>query len=211
MRFLLFNVAVITALVYLFNLDRGDFDAAAGRLYEAAEGVQAVTRDAVERVKESVRAKRAPAESEARVDELPVSPPHGPASQEPFVEPAAVPVVRDQAESTAENGERDGKVESPPVEAPRAAQPKVVADPRPPVRKPAAPKIAAKQLPPVKDPAVARRRAEVLEGVARPGPTSSPAVSLAEGEQLMSPEQRVRELFTLAEEMELLFVSKMAR
>lgn len=66
-----------------------------------------------------------------------------------------------------------------------------------------------RDLPPVDDPAVAKRRAEVLDGIA--AFDSAPGVTLAEGETLMGPEERLRELYTLAEEMELLFVTKLTR
>ena len=68
-------------------------------------------------------------------------------------------------------------------------------------------RVAASALPAVTDPAVAKRRAEVLDGIAVAD--RAPSMALAEGERLMSPEQRVRELHALAEEMELLFVNKM--
>lgn len=66
-----------------------------------------------------------------------------------------------------------------------------------------------RDLPPVDDPAVAKRRAEVLDGIA--AFDSAPGVTLAEGETLMGPEERLRELYRLAEEMELLFVTKLTR
>ncbi|MCH8037778.1 MAG: hypothetical protein IIC53_11755 [Proteobacteria bacterium] len=66
-----------------------------------------------------------------------------------------------------------------------------------------------RDLPPVDDPAVAKRRAEVLDGIA--AFDSAPEVTLAEGETLMGPEERLRELYRLAEEMELLFVTKLTR
>jgi hypothetical protein len=79
----------------------------------------------------------------------------------------------------------------------------------------------SESLPPVSDPAVARRRAEVLEGIVEldaapavdppPAPVTPSKVALAQGEVLMSHDARRRELYALAEEMELLFVTKAAR
>ncbi|MGE4658086.1 MAG: hypothetical protein AAEI08_04045 [Gammaproteobacteria bacterium] len=61
-------------------------------------------------------------------------------------------------------------------------------------------------LPYIDDPVVAQRRAEVL---------GEPEVASVTGEDtqlsLMSPRERQRELFSLAEEMELLFVEKVGR
>ena len=61
------------------------------------------------------------------------------------------------------------------------------------------------------DPAVARRRAEVLgetAAVVETPATGKPEIAIAEGETLMSPRQRRKELYNLAQEMELLFLKK---
>ena len=64
-------------------------------------------------------------------------------------------------------------------------------------------------LPQVDDPSVARRRAEVLDGAAPLDDRRGEAP--VEGRPPMSPEERLRKLYSLAEEMELLYVSKMTR
>ncbi len=137
MKFVLFNIAVAAALIFLFNADRTDLRALADRAY------------------------------------------------------AAVGQAKDMAEETTQ------KAEAPVVEtvatAP-AAPPAPKAEPP----KPAAPKL---------DPAVAQRRAEVLDVEAKPQPASVAEIS----DQLMTPEQRRRELFTLAEEMELFYVRRLNR
>ncbi len=65
------------------------------------------------------------------------------------------------------------------------------------------------------DPDVARRRAEVLEGLVEStssAPVKAPTkVVLVEGEELMSAPDRQRELYALAEEMELLFLNRISR
>ena len=161
MRFLIFNAAVVAALIYLLSADRSEFQAAADRLYDMADRVEDAARDS------------APAE----------------AAIETAVPETAVP------ETAAET--------VPPAPAPDAAAPSGA---------PSGGTVQAalvRDLPPVDDPAVAKRRAEVLDGIA--AFDSAPGVTLAEGETLMGPEERLRELYTLAEEMELLFVTKLTR
>jgi outer membrane biosynthesis protein TonB len=108
--------------------------------------------------------------------------------------------------------------EAAPVEA-VAEQPVAKApDPNPPAEpapKPVAMAQVAEKAAPTSqdipvaklDPAVAKRRAEVL-GLAPP-PAAAPAPQADEA--LMTPEQRRRELFTLAEEMELFYVRHLSR
>lgn len=104
---------------------------------------------------------------------------------------AALPTAEPVPATVAPKPEREAAAPSPvkqvaaqrPVEAPAPA---VVA-------------ASGKKL----DPAVAQRRAEVLG-------LDAPAAGPAE-EKLMSAEQRRRELFTLAEEMELFYVRRLSR
>lgn len=68
---------------------------------------------------------------------------------------------------------------------------------------------------PTNDPAVAKRQAEVLGG-ATPAPqakaaTKSSEYAIAEGETLMTPRQRRKELDHLAEDMEFFFIDKLSR
>ena len=181
MKFLLFNAVVVAALAYLFTMERGDFRDAADSLHRTVEQV----RDSAEDIAD--KAKRAA---------------------------PAVPSPLSEAETEVEE-------EAPPLPEPR---PEVAAaapapEPAPEPTKAPAPLLAG-DLPPVADPAVAQRRAEVLDGLlaADPAPLPDvlpdalpPELALAEGEVLMSPQERVRELNLLAEEMELLFVSKMGQ
>ncbi len=177
MRFLVFNAAVVAALIYLLSADRSEFRAAAdrlydNRLYDMADRVEDAARDGIERVGSAAR-DSAPAEAATETATETVPPAPAPDAAAPSGAPS------------------DG-----------TAQAALVRD-----------------LPPVDDPAVAKRRAEVLDGIAAldstplpPAPEIAvPEVTLAEGETLMSPEERLRELYTLAEEMELLFVTKLTR
>ena len=61
--------------------------------------------------------------------------------------------------------------------------------------------------PAVADPRVAKRREEILAGIA-PEPKGP---VLKEGEPMMTPAQRRKELFSLAEEMELLYARTVSR
>ncbi len=71
---------------------------------------------------------------------------------------------------------------------------------------------------PTDDPAVAKRQAEVLNGASSTGTPSTANAktkggeyAIAEGETLMTPRERRRELHNLAEDMELLFLDKLSR
>lgn len=180
MRFLIFNAAVVAALIYLLSADRSEFRAAAdqiydNRLYDMVERVEDAARDGIERVGSAVR-DSAPAEA-----------------------PTETAATSEAVISEAATSEADPEPQRP--------------------RRLAAEAALVRDLPPVDDPAVAKRRAEVLDGIAAldstplpPAPEIAvPEVALAEGETLMGPEERLRELYTLAEEMELLFVTKLTR
>ncbi len=197
MKFLLFNAAVIAALVYLFGVDRSDLDAASDHLQTSADRLEEVAQDKVDAVLDELRKTPAPTDSPVPTStEAPVAPAM---AAEP---PAGIPEDTDRRPA--------GPVGAPEVDG--ATKPDAVASAPPNHGSPdtEGPELpAAEPLPAVRDPAVAKRRAEVLGGVASADGRAS--VALAEGEQLMSPEQRVRELHALAEEMELLFVDKRAR
>lgn len=117
-----------------------------------------------------------------------------------------VGLARDTAEKAVEKVEQPAEVLAAPVSVEPQAKPVAavpekndIADP-----KAEAPKIAAAS-PEILDPAVAKRRAEVL-GIDAPQATNGQA-----NDKLMTPQQRRRELFTLAEEMELFYVRRLSR
>ena len=197
MKFLLFNAAVIAALVYLFGMDQSDLDAATDHLQTSADRLEEATQDTVDAALDGLRAAPAPRDAPARGGaEDPVAPVK--AAEAPGIAPEA---NERQAVDPATAPKTDPTPETDAVASTLAKGGSEAAEgndlPSPDL------------LPAVRDPAVAKRRAEVLGGVA--SADGAPSVALAEGEQLMSPEQRVRELHVLAEEMELLFVDKMAR
>ncbi len=184
MKFLFFNLVVIVALVYLFVADRRDFHATADHLFDTVEEVKSKAAETIENAKAEHEKDRQPTIS-----------------------------VLDQSDVDAPPSDTDanhnGGVEAYRELASDIAQPYEESD------TPASQdhRLPATQLPPVDDPDVARRRAEVLDGIGVPEyPRNVPAkVVLAEGEKLMSPGDRRRELYALAEEMELLFLDQLSR
>ncbi len=197
MKFLLFNAAVIAALVYLFGVDRSDLDAASDHLQTSADRLGEVARDKVDAALDELGKTPAPPDLPVRTRTEALAAPAKVAEA-----PEAIPEDTDQRSAgPAGVSEIDAATKAEAV----ASAPPTLGSPD--TEGPELP--AAQPLPAVRDPAVAKRRAEVLGGVASADGGAS--VALAEGEQLMSPEQRVRELHALAEEMELLFVDKMAR
>ncbi len=165
MKFVLFNLAVVAALFFLFNPDRADLHALADRAYETV----GLARDGAEKVVEKVAPTSKPVRQAA--DAAPKPPVSESPASKPEIKPAH-PAPKKQVASQS-----------------RIAPPK-------PVAAAPAPKL---------DPAVAQRRAEVL------GTDAPRAAGVAVKEKLMSPEQRRRELFTLAEEMELFYVRRLSR
>ena len=193
MRFLLFNVAVVAALAYLFSMEREDLHVAADRLHDGLDTARSLA-------KEVTAPEAAPSTDETawpNPDELPEPLPEtqtaaiaeAPAKPQPAAPAPEVPVTQ--------------RAEAPAATASEAPPPSNAG--------------LIDQLPPVSDPAVARRRAEVLEGltpppaVQRAAAAEAPELVLAEGQALMSDEERLKQLYVLAEEMELLFVQKLAK
>jgi hypothetical protein len=173
MKFLLFNLVVAGALVYLFTADRADVQAAADRVYETAGDIKAVARSAVGKGRELLR-------GDDTASSRPNPPPRVANQPPPRIEPPAAPYAAPAAPPVA-----------PPVD--RVAR-------------------EISRLP--VSPEVARRRDEVL-GTVPPTPTQAPAPAptpeIKRGEKLMSPSQRQKELFALAEEMELFYARRTGR
>ena len=115
----------------------------------------------------------------------PVTPPPGPVAQMPVDEPRDQKVV-----ATTTPAASVAKAPRPVSQVPRPAKPAKAAD------------APARAL----DPQVARRRAEVL-GEVPDGAADAPAATTG----FMAPRVRRGELHKLAEDMELMFVEKVAR
>lgn len=189
MRFLLFNLAVVAALFYLFNADRGGSDMGAG-LREAPlevirQELESLARDITDGPEDTRQA--APQAAKAEMSKS-----RGQEPQARAVDPDPVAPASASAESAGE----DAAPAVAQVLEKGPPQGRAVADP-------------TRPLPQVEDPAVARRRAEVLDQ-ALPADDGRGATSAEAGPPL-SPEERLRKLYSLAEEMELLYVRKTTR
>lgn len=177
MKFLIFNLTVAAALFYLVTADRSEFQAAAGRVHDAAGEIKTMAEEAVDEGRKMLGRKT------SRVEPAPAP-----------VQPAR---LADAAKKVPET-----RVPATPPPAPPAD---TTAEP-PPAPKTAVAKSPA-PMPTVIEPAVAKRRDEVLKGVA----PAERRLSLKAGERMMTPEQRRKELFNLAEEMELLYARTVSR
>lgn len=191
MKFLLFNLAVAAALVFLFSVERGEVQNMAGEVHDAATdikdyankafntGQEVLDRGKVKAVRKSIPRDPQPSRSVSQQARTRATTPPGPRS-----EPAAV------------------KPSEPPTELPLSPQ-------------------LARNLPPMPEtgldtgktsladlnPAVAKRRKEVLDGIEM----ADAALVLKEGTRLMTPAERRRELLLLADEMELLYVRSISQ
>lgn len=247
MRFLLFNIAVIAALVYLFSMERGDFHRLADGIYDGLDKAQGMAEEAAGRAPEKPNAAKPATKAEGSPKPAPVKtavdgadaeekPETAPApkalADDPMIAQDLAPVdaagSEDWAKLLAELEAEQEILADESQDAQTKAQETQIAKAQPDLedlRPPPGVPDLTKGLLPVKDPAVARRRAEVLQGLDMPLPPASPAAStpsapattttatvqLAEGEALMSNEERLKQLYVLAEEMELFFVQKLAK
>ncbi len=189
MRFLLFNLAVVAALFYLFNADGGGSGRGADfredPLQSIRQELETLARDIAQGRDHAGQA--APQSAENKSPEPDKEAPPAPAvdpqqnGSTSAATPAAVPTAAPAVAQTVDTGRPEG----------------------------AALAGSIGQLPQVDDPAVARRRAEVLDGAL--APADEVAETPSEAGPPMSPEERLRKLYSLAEEMELLYVRKVAR
>ena len=209
MRFLLFNLVVAGALFYLFTADRSDIHGVASTAHATVDQVEELTYTAVDTVNGFIEEK---ADFKAPVfDPLPprmeIRPEIVAAPAPALVETPPSPVVAETKDDGAaeESGTTDEATTEPVMVAAVDLPARDVAVLNVyPVPDPAEALARAA----VTDPAVARRRAEVLgetAAVETPVP-GKPEIAIAEGETLMSPKQRRKELYNLAQEMELLFL-----
>lgn len=182
MKFLIFNLTVAAALVYLLTTDRGEFQRVAGNLHDAASGIRTMTVRAVGNGRKlldrtvsgpSHGGENAPSQAPRPAVAPPPPPPPLPASPAPRVEMKTTTAAQ------------------PPGKGPAVADQPMI-DPA------------------AIDPRVAQRRDEVFAGIApNPPVTRLPqepkGPALKEGAPMMTPAQRRKELYSLAEEMELLY------
>lgn len=196
MKYLLFNVAVAAALVFLFTADRAEVQKVAGQVHDAAGDVKAYASKALDTGRTLLKRDTAKPKHETE------APPPVPST--PAVRPPTKPVSPPAA------------ARPEPKAAPPAAKPLLprrLAANLPAVpeagRKPA-PKPGRAAAPVDLDPAVAQRRREVLDGIDTAAAVDTAPV-LKEGSHLMTPSERRKELLSLAEEMELLYARSLSR
>ena len=228
MRFLLFNLVVAGALFYLFTADREDIRSVAGTAHATVNQVEDLAYTAVDTVNDFIDGNtgiQPPTVSELAAPDViepvvekaviadvpPVEAPEPAAVADTTVEAPEPAAVADTAveDKKDDAGDIDEKIAKPVMVASSDLPVEEVAQrPVHPVPDPAK-AIAAAQ---VADPAVAKRRAEVLGGIDSAAPAPATAgkgeIAIAEGETLMSPRQRGKELYNLAEDMELMFLNK---
>ncbi len=184
MRFLIFNIVVGVALVYLYKGDGPAFSSIQAtpiadlQITAANEtpGANPGAGHARDTLKEPV--------PERPATQPPNPHPEKPKAAEPVPLPAAPPVVDKQPKSQA---------------LPALKEPITVAQHI--ARKPVFTKVQ-----PTESAALRRRRAEVLQLSSDDNPITK--FELTQGTELMSRQERRRALETLAEEMELLFLEK---
>lgn len=189
MRFLLFNIVVAGALVFLFTSDKADLHAAADRAHDAANGIKS---KAFEVIGAQQTAKPQPVVKQAPVTEPAQPVERAPAetataesedtfSQNKPLAPAAADAVREVQIATRKLVKRQTR--KPLTIRPQAIRPQAV-----------------KQLPPE----VEQRREEILaEGI-----VGEPAT---EAQKYMPPSTRKRDLMLLSEEMELFSAEAISR
>ncbi len=188
MKFLIFNLTVAAALFYLVSADRAEFQAAAGRVHDAAGEIKSMAERAVD------KGRRMLDQSSSGV-------------QTP--RPTRIADSAEETTKTPEIAPRPAPVAPvAPVTPVKTPYPTPV--PASSIARTAAPMPPMPPMPKVIAPAVARRRAEILNGV-ETADTADKDISLKDGARMMTPAQRRKELFSLAEEMELLYARKVSR
>ncbi|MBT3360163.1 MAG: hypothetical protein HN403_11110 [Rhodospirillales bacterium] len=192
MKFLLFNALVIGALFYLFNADRSDIASVADSAHAVVASAEDVAAKAVDQVDGFMHRD---AEVEAEVPEYAVAPP--PPS---VAEPA--PVVEKQVVV-------EEKATPMPPAIPESEE---TATPKPKRSRVAEQELPLQLIPERPRPTVDYAKAENVEEAESVAAGSSDGeITIAEGETLMTPRERRKELFALAEDMEMMFIKKLNR
>lgn len=192
MKYLLFNVAVAAALVFLFTADRGEVQKIAGKAHDAASDMKDYANKVLDNGQTMLG--RDAAKADRKTEPVPAATP-APAAvapsvtptttrPEPLAEPASVPPSKPSfSRQLARN---------------LPAMPEIGSETS---------KAASVNL----DPDVVKRRREVLNGIDTATTVAKVAPALKEGTRLMTPSERRRELLSLAEEMELLYARSISQ
>jgi hypothetical protein len=215
MRFVLFNIAVVISLVYLFKGGELPLAGLKAQFERAKTEVTQLVNPAEAKAPAALKPDAKPA---AKIELASQGSGHGHDTiQEPAPKPKPQPKPKTKTSTDAEPGQaprlpaaREIAQRPEPKKAPKGeaiGDEKVAKLPVVPPVPPALTELANRASDPV-----AKRRAEVLaEGApVKAAPTAQVhrAVALKAGTSLMSASERKRELDALADEMELLFIEK---
>lgn len=206
MKFLLFNLAVAGALVFLFTSDRGDLRALADRAFDATQTAKKSAQEAVESVVDGSPKKPAVSQSTAPQAGNPVPSKPFQNGAAPSPAPSTPPQAKERPMATTiasgQSGQPGLPETKPVVETPMRAAPAADSAAAPETvqrRVVTGPPQAIASLPPE----VAKRRAEVLGDMAPSAAGGERTIDVTV-KKFMTPAERRRDLMLLSEEMELL-------
>ncbi|MDX1483434.1 MAG: hypothetical protein R3229_03035 [Alphaproteobacteria bacterium] len=196
MKFLLFNITVAAALIYLFTAERSEVENAAARIHDAATEMKAAAGMVVDRGRRLV----------GRPDR-PIATNPGPAE--------ASPQTRDFATGAAQRPPASEQPKANPVPsripadlaAAAPALPAAAENPNPsaPAEVPELPKASDVGAPSDEEAAALRRREEILRGIDPAVLAPAAKREAASPPPAMSAEERRKQLDALSEEMELFY------
>jgi hypothetical protein len=235
MKFLIFNITVAAALIFLFTTDRSEVTATAGRIHDAASEVKDAAHRVVEdgrrwvdrtskKVGDDVKDAAARAAEPLKKHEI--------LKTTPMLPPTMAPEEGSGAKvpETVKKPVRDvAKTEEPPLNPasapkPLTPEPRIAAQAAAPVapKPPALPPVAAPVSLSPEQAAALKRREEILRGIdpkiliptetekAAAQPAAPSAAKTAEA-PTMSPAERRKQLFALSEEMELIYARSLGQ
>jgi hypothetical protein len=218
MKFLIFNITVAAALIFLFTTDRGEVTSTAGRIHDAASEVKDAAHRAVEGGRRWVGRASARAGGDIKNAATGAVKPlakHEILKTTPMAPPVNAPAVKSETEGEAEatatvkiktgNPAAAGQIPETAAAAP--------AMPQPPALPPAAAPVplAPEQV------AALKRREEILRGIdpkilaPAEAAKAAPDAVKAPKAPIMSPAERRKQLYALSEEMELIYARSLGQ
>lgn len=192
MKFLIFNVTVAAALVYLLATDRAEVQNTAGRIHDAATEMKQAAGRMVDRGRSLVG--RTPAGTPARTPSR-ATPSASPTPKPATMAPAAG--ARGPLPMRAARTDRQGRGEAAPPDIRHVDS--------------VAPRAATVAATGAKEAAALRRRKEILRGIdpAVLTPEAKPEAETAQ--RALSPAERRKRLYALSEEMELFYARTLGK
>jgi hypothetical protein len=222
MKFLIFNITVAAALIFLFTTDRSEVTSTAGRIHDAAAEVK----DAAHRVVEGGRrwvdrtSKRVGGEvKDAAAGAAEPLRKHEILKTTPMKPPVLAPTVKSGTktkEAVTEMAKSGDLAAAPQPQTPQTPKPLTAAPVAP--EPPALPPVAAPVSLAPEQVAALKRREEILRGIdpkilapaetAKKTPKTAPKTVEA---PTMPPAERRKQLFALSEEMELIYARSLGQ